>query len=86
MLLVSGGQLPAGTLQPRKVRWAVLQFHVGAAVSVEKRMGRHEQKDNGRQMRGQSERSRRSDGRDDRAATARHRSHSVAGEAHLQRG
>lgn len=86
LFLFSGGQLPARTLQSRKVRRPVLQFHFGITVSVEKRMGRHEQKYDGRQVHRQSERGRRSNGRDVCTAAGSHRSHSVTGEAHLQHG
>lgn len=81
---IPGGQLPAGTLLSRNIRRAVLQLHAGTAVPVEKRMGGHEQEQNGRQVRRQSGRRRRQSRRDEHTGASRDRSHVVAGKAHFQ--
>lgn len=82
----TGGQLPVGALLARDIRGAVLQRDAGPAVPVEERMGGNEQEADGRQVRRQGGRRGRQDGRDQSAAAGRHRSHAVAGAAHLQLG
>lgn len=84
MRLIPGGQLSTRTLLSRNIRRAVLQLYVGTPVPVEKRMGGHEQEQNGREMRGQSGRRRRQSRRDEHTGASRDRSHVVAGKAHFQ--